>query len=913
MAEITKIQLRGISRTPSDRMTKDGGCAESLNVYMDNDELAPVLVPKDVTVARLNTDSITALEDVFIHKTTSEDVYVVVSLNTDTDKLEFRYHIPIYGYRRFLAMEAGETIRDICSIGNTLVVAGSINTYYVLYSGGVYELLGTQIPHFGVEVKPRYYEDHPNEKKTFDVLLYDSRFNSTDTEIDDIGHLANAHLEAWQTAIARNDDKLNPFNEAFWSGFQVEMRKAAKGGLFYYPLMVRYATRLFDGSYVQHSVPILIGAGHRRMMSCSIHQTIHADVTGINEHYLTTTASVTMEQAFSIDAKLVVPAVSGKWADIIESVDLFISEPLMYPEVNSSFASAEDVAGDVFLTFQNLADSEQEDSAIKDMLTSISNFYKIDSYNPFTTTEINTGKKINNKEEYYLTEKLYTQERLPDDYRSNHSYVTGSVHSFNNRLLTHGVKERLYGGEGQPAALARKDDGLLEVLEVCYEIIDSTGTSLIVKTDGFNNQEGVEVPFLIKEMFDEIGNTETSIGSMYAGWVAYPDTRCVAMYFRNARTSSDTTPWQKITMEAHPYLQCAYAYLGIDQSIEDVAEVTQIYGDLTINDISDSYSDYLFQSRMGNPFSFPAEGRIKLAGGIIGFAIASMAMSEGQYGQFPLYAFTKEGIWTLSTADDGRIASSVTLSREVCISPDSITSIDQAVVFLTDKGLMLLQGSQITDISPNMNGRRYVIEPVAMSIIEAQHGFSEYSDILSDSTPFVAFMKKAKIAYDYAGKRLVCIHPDKMYQYVFKMDTQTWHKTAHGVNITRPLNSYPEALALAVVDGKSRIYNLSTQLDVSIDNQDTERAIIATRPFDLGYADVLKTITDVRIRGQFPKTAVKFILLGSKDGINFYTLSTLRGRSWKMFRIIILADLDAVERISWIEVQFETRLTDRLR
>ena len=43
--QIKQIQLRGISRTPSDRMTEDGGCLESLNVQLEAGELAPIPAP----------------------------------------------------------------------------------------------------------------------------------------------------------------------------------------------------------------------------------------------------------------------------------------------------------------------------------------------------------------------------------------------------------------------------------------------------------------------------------------------------------------------------------------------------------------------------------------------------------------------------------------------------------------------------------------------------------------------------------------------------------------------------------------------------------------------------------------------------------------------------------------------------
>ena len=91
------------------------------------------------------------------------------------------------------------------------------------------------------------------------------------------------------------------------------------------------------------------------------------------------------------------------------------------------------------------------------------------------------------------------------------------------------------------------------------------------------------------------------------------------------------------------------------------------------------------------------------------------------------------------------------------------------------------------------------------------------------------------------------------------------------------------------------------------------KALIATRPFDLGEPDVLKTIKDVRVRGQFARGAVKFILQGSQDNIHWYTISTLRGKSWKLFRIILLANLEPTDRISWIDVGYEKRFTNKLR
>lgn len=114
----------------------------------------------------------------------------------------------------------------------------------------------------------------------------------------------------------------------------------------------------------------------------------------------------------------------------------------------------------------------------------------------------------------------------------------------------------------------------------------------------------------------------------------------------------------------------------------------------------------------------------------------------------------------------------------------------------------------------------------------------------------------------------------------------------------------------------SKIYSLGTILDVDPKAEDAPKVlkgILITRPFDLGEPDVYKTIKAIKIRGDYDKGNVKYLLQGSDDGRTFYTLSSMRGKSWKMFRLFILADLEPTERISWVDIEYETRFKNRLR
>jgi hypothetical protein len=113
------------------------------------------------------------------------------------------------------------------------------------------------------------------------------------------------------------------------------------------------------------------------------------------------------------------------------------------------------------------------------------------------------------------------------------------------------------------------------------------------------------------------------------------------------------------------------------------------------------------------------------------------------------------------------------------------------------------------------------------------------------------------------------------------------------------------------VENVTRIYDLSTILDGTRE-QSTELGCLITRPLDLGYADVKKVIKDIRIRGEYAKGHVQYILQGSDDGVNYFNTS-LKQKSWKLFRIIIVCALDRFERISWIDVDYDIRYNNKLR
>lgn len=967
-----RIQLRGISRTPSDRMTNDGGCAESLNVQLDNTEVAPSFYPDDETTKRGLPANLEA-DKIFIHKTANYENYIV----QQGQKLIAYTHA---GKKDVVTLFENESLTDIDAIGNIVIITTGETVYYSLWKNDAYKFIGNSLPVPSIRI-----DVIGNDDENFATADRDRVRLDTSGEIAgsmNVATFKKPYFEAAAKGRAESEE-VNAYMQGvkndFWAKVQQLKEKIGKWGHFSCPRLVRYAVRLYDGSYVYHSVPILVGAGSKEWLSATGHKTP-------TENMVVSSISFTVNLYYRAIAKLITWEVE-EWTDIISGVDFFISEDIAFPRINQDFETCDDGGGNIY--FKGYDNYFEE---AKDEILSKTYFYKIASVAAGDLDSLKAGIDLHKDEDVEKSETLVVKERLTSDYMMSHKVVPRSAMTYNSRLLINASKIELPSPYTQLNGLycdvkkAYTDVELDHQIQRQYKfkffIRRNNGEEFSVIARTADGSMNYLTPFISNGM---PSHQESTFYADPMAWIAYPDTDCYKVEIDLG--GGDIAV---VDMSAHPALSCSYAFFGLDEYLRGI---DAIRNDSEISlDEKKTYSvnNQVMLSEFSNPFIFPVGNRYSQQSKVIGIALATTALSQGQFGQFPLYVFTEDGIWAMETAVDGSFVASKLLSREVCINPDSITAIDNAVVFVTAQGVMLLQGSQVVNISPYMNGRHYDIENAAKSIVEGQPSFAPLLSALTDNTHFMAYVKEASIAYDYAGQRLIFIKKGEGYQYIYKLDTQTWHKSSYGVNLIAPINSYPECLVQgkggertvvewSVTENESQeevdylagrirtiipdisdeevaqflfegsvidvseiseddrewlynemeyyhvnttftnsikqvscVYNLSTILDAQ-ESKKPMQGVIATRPFDLDEPDVFKTITDVRIRGQFRKGAVKFILLGSNDGVTFSAISTLRGKAWKLFRIIILADLQPTERISWIDVQYETRFTNRLR
>lgn len=996
---IKRISLRGISRTPSDRMTSDGGCAESLNVYLEDNELAPSLEPKDITESAGLPNGL-KYDILYLHKTTSYSNYICrygqsvgarwtqsgdfeipanladknwltdISLldGTITERSDGTFSVRLktgtapdyfiadsegnwyrvddvkgggtdtacevvcsYGGKLehawvlgvFLTLNEGETINDITSVGNTIIISTSTRMNYALYKDGAYHGLGEKIPEPVVLFKSVYaYDNGVSEQINIIKDVPIGEYNAQPAVCKFI-------TTGWDYALDGNDEtdtrkseieSLQALNLRVWEKVKAMQSKYKKRGYFCTPVLAKTALRLYDGSYIYETSPILLGAGYDSSMVAK-GTTIVTSTSGAS--YIT----ITLPNIYKATA-IVQNWDEGLWGDIVESIDLFLSTDINTPNLNSDFSSisplgsstvATVTTSDFALYFDDMSGSKVQ-KYIEDSVIDKGIFYKVASFECDNPEELLTGYDLMSDKELRSQDALLLQEQLAADSNGGVGVLASKIMVYNNRLLAFDCSAELSSGLKIYPTVAITNKSKTSVEQsfcIRYHIRDDIGDTHIVLGRSLDAYD-------FKPLYKEQIGTEQGISTFYPeffGFITHPDSRCYKVDILNGEDVLT------LTMKPHPHLDCAYCFFGLSTTLADKYATEQIAildREKFLADENRGYSmsNEVLITNAGNPFYFPLSGRFHFSGDIRGLATTTRALSTGQFGQFPLYVFTTDGIWAMTTKDDGSFSKATPLSREVALDR-RVFPIDQAVIFITEKGVKMLSGSEVQDLSPDMNGRHWIVEDDAETLLNKYDSWYQLLPPLKDTTPFMAFMATAECMYDYTGARLIFFNDTADYQYVYMLTTGTWHKTMQDLDppykIRNALNSYPNCQACARDQETSETIALDFSTPLDVTSEDERRCIIATRPFDLEEPDVLKTINHLKIRGQYErydsnnKPRVSYMLFGSQDGNTFHRLTSLRGKSWKLFRIIILATLKPTERISWIDVDYESRFNNRLR
>lgn len=958
------IRYNGYSAVPSDYECNDGELAASLNVISEDGQLQPIPRPKVVIPASSSTNQ----KVLYVHETTAYKHYIV--LDSSDNKIKWKSGSAGTG------TELGSfwQVTHCNAIGNTLMVFTENEIHYFLWQNNAYVDLGTQLPNiqlsFGLVGHPRLFSKTDSSGSTFTI-----NFNGIAA-----GDIRNEFTDENKTKITEQImGKLNRFIR----------EQTVEKGRFCFPFFVRYALRMYDGSLVCHSNPILMNPSTlpapivlwNRATGKSSYTDATCDIFMVAaslDYYVLRTNDV-----YNID----------KWKDLITGIEVFISKPLYTYDQEGKISSLTDtnnfdskfigrlyhngyhrggspawatsVTEDKILSPIAIGGSESfldhymewKYSQIYALYFSTTRTYPGESFHlPEFSSEKN-GENVRNCSLFYklctitldeaksmtarkdipiedeYLQSLVTREVMTDDYLSHDQLCADSSQVYNSRLNLSGVKRKPFNGFSPNAMFSHCDRNIPSFS------VDTSTHKVTIELNPYRDMN-LMVSVYLKEggkvhLLQTSGDTANYLSdwrytdaSTHAGaqrvkkswgnYFFYPNVNAVkiavnGMWIDDSHNATTYGGTYVVDLKPHEFLNGAYAFIDYDTIRKHNYVASDMPGPIASPyDLIDCGSK-IYTSEVNNPFFFPVTGINTVGTGkILGMATAAKALSEGQFGQFPLYAFTTEGVWAMEVSATGTYSAKQPITRDVCINPDSITQIDSAVLFATDRGIMLISGSQTQCISEVINSES-PFDVLSLKGMEKLHAMLGHdADTCFPTAPFSQFLSACGMIYDYVHQHIIVYNPNYTYAYVYSLKSKMWGMMAS--TLCGHVNSYPEALAVqsdgALVDFAQEPAEASSL-----------KALAVTRPIKLGAADIHKTIDTIIQRGHFRKGAVQSVLYGSRDIFNWHLiwsskdhfLRSFHGTGYKYFRIALLCDLQQDESIFGASVQFNLRLNNQPR
>lgn len=919
---IKELQYKGYATEPSDYECPDGQLATSLNLINEDSQLKPVFQPSEL--AELPS----GYKVVYIHDTNTFTHYIL--LNTSTNKLYWidesiitdgavkpvssatiETELAQTSPSRELYSFGSTEIYNVNSMGNILIVLTSDGMHYMLWKGTAegYLYLGTHLPEltmsFGLQG-----EMVRSDMFNFELAEQVSMGDSTSVKLSD-----NNKRVVTSNILA----KVNKFIA----------EESVSKGRFMFPFLVRYAYRLYNGTLTMHSSPVL--------MVCSSDVTPQVPIVNNSEAIFKTIFGMVEAMVHKLDYAVINSSEVEelkKWKDIVQSVDVFVSAPIYsYKQSGEierfeNFGATTEVSylldsisickhtnaqSSVDAAYKNYQVSTFEmlerntfgsssssltrailpaktDKEITDEIRDTSNFYLLKSIN---IEDLKTDRTVIEVDKGYL-ENLVNREAMTDDYDSHDMIMPRKAMIYNSRLHLTDITKIL-------------TDGLNIGAITCYTnggVTQSNGSDTAL----------YDVWFFIKENGREIvvkgGGSTLAVDHRFI-YLYHPHPGCYKAVFKS---SVDTKPYA-IPMKRHAFLNGSVGFTGWNPTYDIAFGTPQSSSE---GNRSIQLPNKIYVSNADTPFVFAASNIISVGSGkVIGVSSAAKALSQGQFGQFPLYAFTTEGVWALEVSSAGSYFARQPITRDVCINTDSITQIDSSVLFATDRGIMLISGSQTQCITDNIFSEApfNVLDLPGIDQLHTKLGHS--ADACLPMKPFLGFLAGCQMVYDYVHQRIFVYNPTKenvtpkyTYAYVFSLKSKMWGMVF--TNLASTINAYPEALAMTH-DNKL----------VSFSETDEQvcKGLYITRPLKLEAADVHKTISALIQRGHFQRGDVGTVLYGSRDLFSWHLvwsskdhyLRGFRGTPYKYFRIAGLATLTDGKSIFGASVNFEPRHTNQLR
>ena len=951
------IRYKGLSLTPDEMAVENGALSLCGNLELHDGALRPAIVSGTPLSQPLTVNGEVA-KILYVHETGNYHHLIAIA---SSSIYWFMQDGTLGSSTPIKSFDYESTVISINSIGNTLIIVATDGIHYAMWesngqSSSDYSYKGQKPPFlelsffFDPSNKPEDYELGGINTKGSKEGFYDA-FQQTTYSCGDVFNKVNGNSFTSGDQVANiKDDKQSDITQSIYALVNRTNNLIAKQGRFYASFFIRYCYRMFDGSMIMHSSPVFIP-----IQVPNSYSVYSANISFPSENYnnlIVTGAEVGWEDSLTVNRKdakgnvieasiskctfMYLPhnvalsyALQGdidelkRWKDIIKSIDIFITPPVTNVDTSAKISVLEMCQPNYVLNGANVKDyhwtsnkgksygmvsvrfPKKSDDDYNNQLSSISAFYKICSL------PIDNLTKVDNKElpvDKAAVYQVSLQEQMQDDYKTHNFLTAKGSYVYNHRLNLFGVQEHLMSGFSRKVMFPKGNylrtvgyfNSQLLIKKIVTELHTTSGTKYVENVLEEDFTDRIE-PFMLANLVKY-----------------YPDSRAKKMVF------FCTTVDSAYVIYAFPLKECEElnGAMHMGNFTEEITPYIVTSYDYSVDDVVDM-SNKIYTSESDNAFYFPLNGINTVGIGTIqGIASTTRALSQGQFGQYPLMAFSTDGIWAMEVSSKGTYSSIHPISREVCSNPKSITQLDQSVIFATNRSLSRIAESQVVSMSDVLDGPGFNISGSLgkfLNFFVDAEGDSEsvktikaqMRQLIDFTSSPIEFFQHCQVIYDYKNSRIFCLDVTQLSKastadtvaLCYSIKDNAWSSFLIQ-NVLTAINSYPHPY-IQYRDGSVMV------LDKGYDYEDpTEyHGIIVTRTLKFDEDNVPDSITGY-IHSLTSGSIPIMWLYGSNDNQNWHYIGRLGGmkssymatHSYRFFRIALYLKMKSMNQY------FDTRL-----
>ena len=914
MATRQEVIFKGLANSPSDYDCQDGELATCLNLINEDGALRPIHQPvvaePNITLPN-DSCSIRYVHNV-THANKNHSHYIVNCTNSSPYSW---YWTEKGGDGTPHELNLGNfKVNSVTAIGNIICFVGDKNILYAFWNKDSYNIFNKNAFNY-----------------TFSVT------NTSGVEVDAIAQLGDDFQGCFWTSSFGSQDYDNLIFEGtkpngtktIWNAIDSMINKAmSENGNTYFKYLVFgvVALRLYDGTY--SNISNLFVLCPKDNLNNSFYYNADKETIKNTEYYKFVRASGYIHR-HQINVQLDLTGIE----DFVQGVDVFLTKgtDFLYLDKGYDTTSTETVNNlkkrKGTITFERL-----KKSAL------YREFDNLTFYHSIYITKEDLGKNID------LLNVQGTEESLSLADMGRTSIGSSCAIAYNNRLHLANIQNYINDifSPNPIYEFELNSSGTYFPVEKINTILGNYMDVPLTDEGWYDygkmNSDTAEVIAIIDNKYYYKATVQYPLNPIFV--VPFQDAKSVKLYIKHKGKLMDEIGFRNINLHQSETFGMSYYIFNAENGIFSFMQkyelsnnggvLTRRQGDTFTSTSSKFYDEasqkcdsdgakieqlasFIKVSEAENPLVFPAKNSVQVGSSVISaLAANTRPISEGQFGEAPLYAFTDEGVWVLMLGGEGTYVARQPANREICSNPSGILQIDDAVLYPTNRGIMMQQGRNSICITDQLDGypfnfmeMKYAKQIIATN--ETESGEISY-------IRFKDYLKSADMIYDYYDNRIIVFNPNQAYAYVYSLKSKMWG-TMKNV-FSKRVNIYPESYA---TNKEGKILNV--YVDEPYFNTPY---FLCSRPLTISDKEVYKTIFTCIARGYFRKEIngkCAMVLYGSNNLFDWYLIKTsineylrgIAGSPYKYFRVALIGNLATNESISGLSAEFQERLQNKLR